>query len=124
MPTDTDQLKEKRICADCVGEAFLKGLVAEGGSGECEYCGETGPSYSLEQMADCVEMCFEQHFTRTYDDRFENNTGDPVVWAIANATEIEEQPATDIQQILADAHAQYGSDYTGEPTPFDDESTY
>lgn len=124
MPVDIDELKQKRICSDCVGEPFLKGLVAEGSPGECGYCGLAGPSYSLEELADCIERCFDQHFTRTYDDRFENNRGDPAVWVIGNVAEIEEQPAIDIQKILARAHAQYGSDYIGDPTPFDNESTY
>lgn len=124
MSIDIEELKAKRICADCVTEEFLKGLVATGSEGDCDYCDGNGPSYSLEEMADCVERCFDQHFTRTYDDRFERNDGEPIVWAIVNAAGIDEEPATDIQQILADAHAIYGSDYISEPAPFEDDSTY
>jgi hypothetical protein len=120
----TEELKAKRICADCVGEEFLKGLVSKGDSGLCDYCENTGPSHTLEDMANCVAQCFEQHFRRTHDDPYGGNNGDPVIDAIANAAMIEEEPAADIQQILAEEHARYGSEYIGEPAPFEDESSY
>lgn len=47
---------EKRICAECVSDGYLKGVIKhshEAGD-ECDYCGRTGPTIDMHSLA---EMC-------------------------------------------------------------------
>jgi hypothetical protein len=68
MTADDDEISAKRICADCVGESYLKAEVeTHGKRRKCSYCGTTGRTFSVEEMADRVERAFEQHYIRTPD---------------------------------------------------------
>ncbi|MDX9710355.1 MAG: RES domain-containing protein [Trichloromonas sp.] len=137
---DIDELKAKRLCHHCVGEEYLGDEVRrKGRRGQCSYCGRSARSYKLEDFADRVETAFEQHFLRTSDqptswelsflsDRESNyeweRHGEPVVWAIANAAEIPEQAAQDIQIILDDRCGDFDSEKMGDETEFCSESYY
>ena len=54
--SDVDELKSKRICSECVGEKYLSDLIDKQGShAQCHYCGGTGQTFTIEDMADRVE---------------------------------------------------------------------
>lgn len=137
---DIDQLKAKKLCHQCVGEKYLGDEVRRKGQrGRCAYCGRSTRSYTIEDIAERVETAFEQHFRRTSDqptswqqsllsDRESNyeweRDGEPVVWAIANAAEIPEQAAQDIQAILDDKYGDFDAAAMGEETEFCSGSYY
>lgn len=90
-------------------------------------------------LADYVEAAFERHYKRTSPDpddleymmlrdregsyNFERH-GEPVVWAIANAAEIGEAIAADVQKILEERHADFEKAKMGEECSFADSSYY
>lgn len=137
---DIVKLKAKRLCHRCVGEAYLREeLRRKGSGGKCSYCGCSARSYTMEEISERIKTAFEQHFDRTSDqptswqqsmlsDRESNyeweRDGEPVVWAIANAAEIPEQAATDIQAILDDSYGDWDAAAIGEETEFCSESHY
>lgn len=130
----------RRLCADCVGESYLSDQVARHGKrNKCAYCGGTGRTFSIGEMADRIEQAFEQHFTRTPDqpdtwqemmlrdkesDYDWDREGEPVIYAIMNTADIPETAATDIQRILEERHGP--TDHTDhfEETEFSSESHY
>jgi len=137
---DINELKEKRICAACMGEAFLRDLVAkEGEEGECSYCEGTGQTIDLDDIAGRIETAFEQHYSRTasepnswqyamlkdkeIDYEWERE-GEPAVYAIMNAADIPEQAAEDIQAILADQHYDFDEAAMGEEGKFSSDTYY
>lgn len=137
---DINELKAKRLCHKCAGEKYLGDEVRhKGHRGRCSYCGRSARSYTIEDIAERVETAFEQHFRRTSDqptswqqsllsDRDSDyeweRGGEPVVWAIANAAEIPEQAAQDIQTILDEKHGDFDAAAMGEETEFCSESYY
>jgi hypothetical protein len=137
---DTDEVRAKRLCHQCIGEKYLRDEVRRRGRrGQCSHCGRSAKSYTIEDLAERVETAFEQHFRRTSDqptswqqsllsDRESDyeweRDGEPVVWAIANAAEIPEQAAQDIQAILDDKYDDFDAAATGEETEFSSGSYY
>ena len=130
----------KRICHYCVGEPFFRADVARNGpvSG-CTYCGKRTHTFSIGQIADRVELAFKQHYQRTSTDAdtYERRAladresdyvwhrhGDRVTEAIADAAEIPEEAASEIQKELEDRHYDHDSAPIGEETEFDSESHY
>jgi hypothetical protein len=115
-----DQLKEKRICSECVSEPYLQSQIEElGAEAECDYCNQTGRTFTIEDMANRVEVAFQQHYerTETQPDGFEyamqregirewEREGEETIDVIAEAAQIDVYPATDIQEILADRYAE------------------
>lgn len=139
-PGDMDEVKEKRICYQCVGEAYLSNSIEmEGTSARCSYCGKTAETYALEAIAECVETAFEHHYFRTAEepeywqqrllaDRESSYTwfreGDPVIDAIEAAALIPREAAGDIQAILDDKHLDFEAAQMGEETPFSSDAYY
>jgi hypothetical protein len=137
---DVDALKTKPMCFACVGEEYLHDEIrAKGKRAKCSYCGKTRRSYSVGELAQRVEMAFEQHYIRTSDqpndyqsmlqrDRESSyewyRDGEPVTDAIMNAAEIPQEAAEDIQKVLEDKHADLESAQMGEETEFADDSQY
>lgn len=135
-----EELQEKAICAGCVGEEYLSDEISRDGADRvCHYCGESGKSYTLEEMAGRIEHAFEDHYTRTPTDPdgFEwamqkdpeidyswEREGEQTIYAIMNAADIPEEAAGDIQAILADEHGDFEMDQMGEETPFAEEAHY
>jgi len=135
---DVDELRERRICAGCVGEKYLKNIIlTEGQDATCDYCAASAKTFSIGELADYIDGAFEAHYTRTpeepsgyeyalakeSDDGWERH-GDPVEWAIANAAEIDDVPAQDVQRILADSYDDRHAEKVGEETEFSDGSYY
>ena len=137
---DVDELKAKRICATCIGEAFLRDLVEKDGEvGECIYCEESRPSIDLDDLAGRIETAFKHHYSRTASepDGFQyamlkdkeidyewEREGEPTVYAIMNAADISEQVAEDIQAILADEHYDFDEAAMGEEGEFSSDTYY
>jgi RES domain len=133
-----DDPEVKHICFACVGEEFLRAEIEkEGEPATCSYCGKNCNSLSMEELADRIEAVFEEHYRRTSTEpsSLENlmikegdfdwdRKGEPVVWAIADAAEIEEGPASDVQEILADRHADFDSAAMGEECEFEADAHY
>lgn len=141
MVADEDnEIAAKRLCADCVREDYLRAKVkTHGKRRKCSYCGTTGRTFSVEEIADCVEQAFEQHYTRTPDqpnawqemmlrdkesDYDWEREGEPVVDAIMNAAEIPEAAAADIQSVLDDRHGSTDHSDYAEETEFSSETYY
>jgi hypothetical protein len=140
MNDDLNDLKSKRLCEHCIGEKYLKAEVqGQGQPGQCSYCDQSAQTYSIGDLADRVEVAFEQHFRRTSDqpDSWEQSLlsdreshydwerhGEPVVSAIANAADIPEDAAEDIQIILDYKYTDIDAARMGEETEFDEDSYY
>jgi hypothetical protein len=137
---NTEELKLRLICCDCVGEQFLSNLIyAEGADGTCHYCSAESKTFTLEQMAENVSVAFERHYERTSDepDGIEraimndkespydwSRHGEPVCSVIQEAAVIDEDAAKDIQQILRNENACDPMDAISGEQEFDDESHY
>jgi hypothetical protein len=135
-----NDLPARRLCSECVGEAFLsKEIENEGEVAVCSYCNVEGRTFSIEKMADRIETAFEQHFERTAtepsgmeyamindkeSDYDWERKGEPVVEAISQAAEIDEKPAEDIRQVLEARHYDQERDEMGEEGPFDSDAYY
>jgi len=135
-----DELKERAICADCVGEEYLSDEIRRGGVERfCSYCSQREKSYTLEEIAERIEHAFENHYTRTATDPDAiewtmqkdreidyswERKGQNTIYAIMDATNIPEKAAGDIQEILADKHGDLEMDRMGEETPFSEEAHY
>ena len=135
---DDTEVKDRRLCSGCIGETFLRAEIEkEGESGTCHYCGKSGVTTSIDEMADRIETAFEQHYQRTATEpspmeyaMIEEGDydwcrqGEPVVYAIGSAAEIDEAPAEDIRRVLEDRHGDFERDQMGDEGPFDEESQY
>ena len=123
-----------------IGAANLsEEIAARGSKNTCSYCGERGRTYSVGDLAERVETAFEQHYVRTSDqpDGYESmlladresdyvwyRDGEPVVDAIADAADLPEAVAEDVQTILDDTHGDFELAAMGEETEFSCGSYY
>jgi hypothetical protein len=134
---DVDELKMRRICGNCIGEPFLQAEVQRSREvSDCSYCGQHGPTETIEELAGRVEAAFEQHYRVTPDqpDSFEwlmakeghdwQRSGEPAAEAIAQAALIEPEPAEDIRLVLEERHQDIERDKLGDEGPFDQETHY
>jgi hypothetical protein len=131
---DVEELEERRLCFKCVGEEYLKHEIRRRGRrARCSYCMRCFRGYSIGELAERIEEVFEEHYYMTSDQpsdmdyitqRDWERDGEPVVWAIANAAQIPEEAATDIQQILADKCYSHSAAEVGEESEFEDGSYY
>lgn len=138
--TELDALRAKAICYGCVGEDYLRNeLRREGRRRLCAYCGKRRRSYLISEMSERIEEVFQVHFERTSDqpepeqrmamsdpesDYDWEREGEPVVWAIANAADVPEAAATDIQRFLAKRHWDLELAKMGEESEFADTAYY
>jgi hypothetical protein len=137
---DCDEIKTKRICCGCVGEAHLSQEIERTGEeAECSYCEETAQCWRVEDLADRIEIAFQHHYVRTADqptswqqsllsDRESDyeweRDGYPVLNAIEEAAEILQEAAEDVLAILDDKHDDFDSAAMGEETEFSPDSYY
>lgn len=140
MNNDNNSTPNKWLCHQCIGEPYLKNeVLSKGHHAQCSYCHQIAKSYGLDDIADHIETAFEQHYRRTSDqptywqqsllsDRESDyeweRDGEPIVWAIANAADIPEEAAQDIQAILEDRHSDFDTSAMGEETEFCSNSHY
>lgn len=137
---DIDELKQKALCADCVGETFLRNEIdRKGERRECSYCHSTRESFLIEEISEKVDQAFNDHFSRTQTepDGFESalsrdresayeweREGEETVSAIGEAASISEAVAHDIQRVLEDKYADFDTAAMGDETEFDAEAHY
>lgn len=121
-----------------MGEAYLRREIeASGKTGVCDECGNDGPTYSFEEVADRIEAAFERHFTRTpvEPSAFEyalmketdydwDREGEKAVYAIASAAQISEETAEQIRLILEARHYDHESATMGEECEFEGNAHY
>lgn len=136
-----DNDDQKRVCHNCVNEAYLSQCIEERGVvAHCHYCGDDEEAtITISELADEIEGAFERHYERSSPDPDDFQyamlrdkeidyewwrEGEPVVWAIANAADVRENIAQDVLEVLESRHSVSGSDYFGEEQEFDSESHY
>lgn len=130
-------LADRLLCAECVGEEFLRArIVTIGEQAKCFYCGREGKTFSIDDMADEIECAFEEHFHKTPTEpsslQYAMNgsdycwfrEGEPVVYVVESAAELDEAPAADICEVLAGRHYDMELAKMGEECPFDSDSHY
>jgi hypothetical protein len=116
----------RRLCANCVGEPFLRAEIeATGEEARCYYCETERKTLTISQFAERIEAAFAQHFERTPDQpesSYESGSwyrdGEPVIDAIAGAAEIDEAPAGDIAEVLEERNYDHELAKLGEESPF------
>lgn len=137
---DIDDPKNKRLCYHCIDEEYLHAEVKRNGKrSKCSFCGRIARSYSIQEIAERIEIAFDQHYRRSSDqpdlwqqhllsDRESDyeweREGEPVVWAIANSAMITEEAATDIQTTLEAKYFDFEAATLAEETEFSSESYY
>jgi len=108
----SDAIAQRPICAQCVGESYLRAEIVRRGIKEtCHYCGHCETAWSMDELANRVELALLQHFEKTptepsalesaliNDGEATSNwrrQGEHVVDAIASATDVDENVAEDI----------------------------
>lgn len=138
MSEDDDDTK--RICCDCVGEAYLSQKIEKQGlSGDCSYCGKTLACIPVAELADHIESAFADHYVRTanYPDSWQERAmadpesrydwerdGQPVLDAIEEAASIPREAAADVLEILDNRHGDFDSASMGEETEFSSDTYY
>ncbi len=130
---------EKFICYACVGENYLKSEIERLGEIQnCSYCeNEDIECSTLPEIADRVDIAFQQHYTRSPESPpdhysidhlksldFWEPDGSRVIEAIAEAAEISEELAMNIQEILEEKYYSRSAIEIGESTEYDSDSFY
>ena len=132
------EIDHRVLCSACIGDDFLSAEIARHGEPDvCDYCNNDGVVASIGELADRVETTFDSHYRRTSPEPSEfeyalmkegirdwDRDGDPVIQVISEAAQIDERPAEDIREMLANRHADWERAKMGEECPFDKESYY
>jgi hypothetical protein len=137
MGLDDDEIY---LCHNCVGEEYLSNTILINGALRiCTYCKADAATISLVELADHIEGAFQRHYQRTSDqpDSFQHTmladkessyewerSGEPVLWAIAEAANIDEPIALDVHELLQERYSDFDSDAMGEETEFSADSYY
>ncbi|MBX3630757.1 MAG: RES family NAD+ phosphorylase [Nitrosomonas sp.] len=140
MADNDDELCAKNLCHHCVGESYLSAEIkSEGKKRKCSYCGQIAKSYLIEDIAERIDIAFEQHYVQTANepsawqysrmsdkesDYDWDRDGESVQYAIMNSADIPEDAANDIQIILENRHGDFDALAAGEETPFLSDSYY
>lgn len=131
----------KSICYCCIGESYLANEIkSSGNEAVCDYCGRNAQSIGLDMLAERIEEAFADHYVQTANqpDPWQeslmadrelgynwNREGSPVHEAIQEAAGIDEEPASDLLEILDEKYAPYpDKDNMGEESEFDLDSYY
>lgn len=126
------------ICANCIGETYLRKLVSQMPTASCDICGEADePAMAYADLADLVGGAFEEHFRRTptqpsameYAAQKEGlfewyQEGEPATDVIAEACGIGAEAAEAIRQILEQRHADHFASQCGDQCEFESEAQY
>ncbi|HEY4211567.1 MAG TPA: RES family NAD+ phosphorylase [Steroidobacteraceae bacterium] len=137
---DVSDLEGRRLCYECIGEAYLKDEVKTTGElGECSHCGDSRESVSLKELAERIHPVFEEHFyvtssepgiyesmmMRDPEGAYEwEREGSQTQYAIAEAAGIDEEAAEHVRRILEEQHCDRDAVMAGEESPYDAESFY
>lgn len=135
MEKDID---EKMICCQCIGEKFLTAVIEkETVVVGCSYCDNDDVNgCTILEFADRIDTAFQDHYTRSPENppddwsiwQIKNQeyepAGDPIVYAIMDAANIEEEIALDVQKILEDKHYDRSAAEIHEYSEYHSESVY
>lgn len=140
MSIDMDEFGERRICDECVSDSYLAQEIEDTGVEDtCFYCNQDLQTWALSEVAECVEIAFEQHYTRTTDqpdgyqsmmmadkemDYWFEREGEQTVYAIMNALDSSETLAQDLQLYLEYKHGDKESWQMGEECEFASDAQY
>lgn len=140
MSIDMDEYGERRVCDECVSDPFLAQEIEESGAElECFYCSQDLLTWPLSEVAERVELAFEQHYSRTTDqadgyqlmlmadkesDYWFEREGEQTVYAIMNALDSSEALAQDLQLYLEEMHGDMESWQMGEECEFASDAHY
>ncbi len=138
--SNDQELEERRICGDCVGEAFLVKLIdGNGESADCDYCGVEGATISMSELADRTGKAISEHFYRTSDqpDAWEDmllrdkeshyewdREGQPVLELIQEIVGTRPEIAADIREILEGREGFVDPSDSWEESPFAESAQY
>lgn len=135
-----ENIVKRRVCVDCIGEAYLAQLAdKEGTERKCHYCRKKQQCVTLEWFANHVETAFETHYERTADepnsleyaiikdkesdyDRYRE--GDTTTDAIVGAALIDDIIANDIQSVLEFRHEDFDCAAAGIECEFSSDAYY
>lgn len=133
---DVEVLREYRICSACIGEEYLSAEVErDGENAECSYCEEEAKTISMEELAGHIERAFKRHYQRTAiepegieylmaKDGLWERHGERSADSIADAAQLDEEPAEHVRQILYERHYDIEDARAGEEGEFDEEAHY
>lgn len=137
---DIDEIEDRRICCECVGESYLSGEIRKvGEKSKCDYCGSKRVTIRISELADRIETAFEHHYVRTADEpsNFEyslladkeldycwERAGTQTIYAIEEVAEIPEKAARDAQRILEERHFDFDMAAEGVETQFSEDAHY
>jgi hypothetical protein len=140
MSEDLDDLRDRRLCCQCIREPYLSGMVVRDGvEAECWYCERSERTLALGEIAALVDAAFQAHFYRTSPepDSFQSamhhdsesdydwtQSGQPVVEAIGDAGRFPPAVAEDIAEILADDYGDFDMAAAGYQTEYSDQTQY
>lgn len=140
LAEDDIDLADRRVCASCVGDEFLRGrIVREGTPGECYYCRQDDPAVPLATFAAWLELAMDQHFVRTANepDGFEyammkdpegsyswERGGEPAADVLAYSASIEGGLAADVCELLDEKSDTFDAAMSGEETPYGGDAHY
>jgi hypothetical protein len=130
MPNELDpeEIAQRKLCARCIGETFLRQLVEElGNASTCSYCQQVAPIIGLDTLIIPVHQMFTDHFVQVSDPDDDDieptetdlGPGELVETIIQRTMVIDDAPAEDIRRVLDHLHG----DYVDEEGPYD-ECTY
>ena len=137
---DLQQLEQKKVCCNCVEEKYLSAQITnDGKNGTCSYCGKKTKCFSLEQFADKIQVAFEQHYDRTStepepweyailadkEEHYEwDRKGDNIIYVFQEAAGIDEEIASDVQEVLEVKFDDMEAAQCGIETEFSSDSHY
>jgi RES domain-containing protein len=127
-----------RICAECIGESFLRNQVKTAGKdAACSYCKQGRKTISIGELADHIDRAFLDHYELTdpnpsglqymmiKEGGYEwNRKGERAAYVIAEAAEIDEKPAEHVRQVLEERHFDFDGEAAGDENPFDEDAHY
>lgn len=131
-------LREKSVCSNCIGEAYLKKSIYEKGEVvTCSYCEDEAEGCGLDDLAETIDLAFEEHYVSSstepndwdlYRIRHTNYDWEPegleVTDAIMDAANISPEIAADIREILADKHYDHSYAEMGEANEYEKGTYY
>lgn len=112
---NSDDVGERNICEHCVTEDYLKTTIQrDGADNECFYCGGHAKTITIEELAGQIATALDRHYYRTSDEpegldyllakegQWER-AGEPIAYVISEMAGIDEQPANDVREVLAES---------------------
>ncbi len=127
----------KYLCHECIGDQFLASDVkAQFDPTACYYCGKTGESIMLDNLAERTHDVLQEYFELTPDypsepyehmeaseGRWERR-GEPANYIIAEIAGLDEEIADDLKALLSHQHGGYRVIKRGGEDPYSDDAMY